>query len=72
MMIVTAYLLLGAVAGLIAGVFGLGGGIVIVPTLIFTFTYLEFAPAILTHLAIGTSLTTILFTSLSAIYVHHK
>lgn len=72
MMIVAAYLLLGAVAGLIAGVFGLGGGIVIVPTLIFTFTYLSFDPAILTHLAIGTSLTTILFTSLSAIYVHHK
>lgn len=66
------YLLLGAIAGLIAGIFGLGGGIVIVPTLIFTFTYLHFPADVLTHLAVGTSLTTILFTSLSAIYVHHK
>lgn len=72
MTILLAYILLGAVAGLIAGVFGLGGGIVIVPTLIFTFTFLEFPPEVLTHLAVGTSLTTILFTSLSAIYIHQK
>lgn len=71
MLILLAYILLGAVAGLIAGVFGLGGGIIIVPTLIFTFTYLNFPPEVLTHLAVGTSLSTILCTSLSAIYVHH-
>lgn len=72
MLILFGYILIGAVAGLIAGVFGLGGGIIIVPTLIFTFTYLHFPPEVLTHLAVGTSLSTILFTSLSAIYVHHK
>lgn len=72
MTILLGYILLGAVAGLIAGVFGLGGGIIIVPTLIFTFTYLHFPPEVLTHLAVGTSLSTILFTSLSAIHVHHK
>ena len=72
MLIVFAYLLLGAFAGLIAGVFGLGGGIVIVPTLIFTFAYLNFDPGVLTHLAVGTSLSTIIFTSLGAIYVHYK
>lgn len=71
-MLILGYLLLGSVAGLIAGIFGLGGGIVIVPALIFTFSYLHFSPDVLTHLAVGTSLTTILFTSLSAIYVHHK
>ncbi|TEW55386.1 sulfite exporter TauE/SafE family protein [Psychromonas sp. RZ22] len=71
-MIIASYLLLGAVAGLVAGVFGLGGGIVIVPTLIFTFTFLNFDPQVLTHLAIGTSLASIIFTSLSAICIHHK
>lgn len=71
-MFLLGYLLLGAIAGLIAGVFGLGGGIIIVPTLIFTFSYLDFPPEVLTHLAVGTSLTTILFTSLSAIYVHYR
>lgn len=72
MLILLGYILLGAIAGLIAGVFGLGGGIIIVPTLIFTFSYLHFPPEVLTHLAVGTSLSTIMFTSLSAIYVHHK
>ena len=71
-MLLLGYILLGAIAGLVAGVFGLGGGIIIVPTLIFTFSYLHFPPEVLTHLAVGTSLSTILFTSLSAIYVHHK
>jgi uncharacterized membrane protein YfcA len=72
MLILFGYMLLGAVAGLIAGVFGLGGGIIIVPSLIFTFSYLNFPHEVLTHLAVGTSLSTILFTSLSAIYVHNK
>jgi len=71
-MLLLGYMLLGAVAGLIAGIFGLGGGIIIVPALIFTFTYLHFPSEVLTHLAVGTSLSTILFTSLSAIYVHHR
>ncbi|MFT6986642.1 MAG: putative membrane protein YfcA [Psychromonas sp.] len=71
-MLLLGYMLLGAVAGLIAGIFGLGGGIIIVPALIFTFTYLNFPAEVLTHLAVGTSLSTILFTSLSAIYVHHR
>jgi uncharacterized membrane protein YfcA len=72
MMMLLGYISLGAVAGLIAGIFGLGGGIIIVPALIFTFSYLHFPPEVLTHIAVGTSLSTIIFTSLSAIYVHHK
>lgn len=71
-MLLLGYLLLGAVAGLVAGIFGLGGGIIIVPTLVFTFRFLGFPAETLTHLAVGTSLATILFTSASAIYVHHK
>ena len=71
-MIFLSYILLGAFAGLVAGVFGVGGGIVIVPALVFMFAHNGFSPDIAMHLAIGTSLSTILFTSLSAISVHHK
>lgn len=66
------YLILGALAGVLAGLFGVGGGLVIVPVLVFSFTLHGFAPEILTHLAIGTSLATIVFTSLNSILTHHR
>ena len=66
------YLGLGAVAGLISGLFGLGGGVVIVPILILSFEFQGMAPEISTHVAIGTSLATILVTSLSSIYTHNQ
>ncbi|MCC6296125.1 MAG: sulfite exporter TauE/SafE family protein, partial [Pseudomonadales bacterium] len=49
------YLGIGAIAGLIAGLFGLGGGAVVVPLLILAFHGQGVAPEVLTHLAIGTS-----------------
>jgi hypothetical protein len=66
------YLLAGAVAGLFGGLFGLGGGAVVVPVLIYCFRLAQFDPQMLTHLAIGTSLATIVVTSLSSIYTHHR
>ncbi|UTW46702.1 sulfite exporter TauE/SafE family protein [bacterium SCSIO 12696] len=66
------YVILGIVAGLIGGLFGLGGGVVIVPLLIISFTAQGFDAEILTHLAIGTSLATIVVTSISATWVHHQ
>lgn len=66
------YLMLGALAGGLAGLFGVGGGLVIVPVLVFSFTLQGFEPQILTHLAIGTSLATIVFTSLNSILAHHR
>lgn len=71
-MIFLSYLLLGSLAGLTAGVFGVGGGIIIVPALIFTFAFLGFPADIATHIAVGTSLSTIMFTSLGSIFGHHK
>ena len=53
------YLLLGAAAGVLAGLFGVGGGIIIVPVLVLSFTAQGIDPAVLTHLAVGTSLATI-------------
>lgn len=66
------YFGIGALAGLVAGVFGLGGGAVVVPVLIFAFKWQGMAPAVLTHMAIGTSLATIVVTALSAIRTHQR
>lgn len=66
------YLLLGACAGVLAGLFGVGGGIIIVPVLVYSFTLQGFDPSILTHLAVGTSLASIIFTSINAVREHHR
>ncbi len=66
------YLALGACAGVLAGLFGVGGGIIIVPVLVFSFTLQGFDPAVLTHLAVGTSLATIVFTSIQSVRAHHR
>lgn len=65
------YLLLGGFAGVLAGLFGVGGGMIIVPVLVFSFTLQGFDPLVLTHMAVGTSLATIIFTSLNSIRTHH-
>lgn len=69
---VLIYLLLGAVAGTLAGLLGIGGGLLIVPVLAFTFEAQGFDGAIIMHLALGTSLATIVVTSLSSIRTHHQ
>jgi len=66
------YLLAGALAGLLGGLLGVGGGLVIVPALVFSFHAQQFAPEVLTHMAIGTSLATIILTSISSIKAHHE
>ncbi len=66
------YLILGAFAGTLAGLFGIGGGLVIVPVLIFTFGLQGFSTEIAAHLAVGTSLATIVFTSISSVRSHHQ
>jgi len=69
---IAIYLALGAVAGLTAGLFGVGGGLVIVPTLLWVFQGNGYDKSIIMHLAVGTSLATIIVTSLSSIYAHNK
>ncbi|WP_193165067.1 sulfite exporter TauE/SafE family protein [Microbulbifer hainanensis] len=65
------YLLVGAVAGTIAGLFGVGGGLIIVPALVMVFAALGISAEILTQMAVATSLATIVITSLSSIRTHH-
>jgi uncharacterized membrane protein YfcA len=67
-----SYLLLGGIAGILAGLLGVGGGLVIVPVLAWLFHRAGMAPELLIHLAIGTSLATIVFTSLSSVWAHQR
>jgi uncharacterized membrane protein YfcA len=53
----------GLAAGFVGGLFGIGGGIVIVPALYFVFTALGVDDAVRMHVAVGTSLSTIIATS---------
>lgn len=65
------YLILGACAGFLAGLLGVGGGLVIVPVLSFLFVAQQFNDANILHLALGTSLASIVFTSISSLRTHH-
>ncbi len=65
------YLLTGAAAGFSAGLLGVGGGLIIVPVLYSLFTEGELAHHAM-HLALATSLASIVFTSLSSTRAHHR
>tara|TARA_B100001063_G_C16775974_1_gene565361 strand:- start:5414 stop:6205 length:792 start_codon:yes stop_codon:yes gene_type:complete len=62
---------LGVIAGLLAGLFGIGGGLVIVPVLIGTFINLGFNSDIVVHMAIGSAIACIIFTGLSSAKAHN-
>jgi uncharacterized membrane protein YfcA len=65
-------LVAGALAGTLAGLLGIGGGIIIVPVLALVFQHWGVGPQLLMHLAIGTSLSTIVVTSLVSIRAHQR
>ena len=66
------FLIIGAVAGFAAGLFGVGGGTIIVPLLFIVFTQMDYSPDTVMHLALGTSLATIIVTSISSLMAHNK
>lgn len=66
------YLGLGAFAGFFAGLLGVGGGAVMVPVLAVMFAAQAFPDGHLMHLALGTSMATIVFTSVSSLRAHHQ
>lgn len=67
-----AYGGLGLAAGFVAGLFGVGGGLIIVPVLIMILHAQGLAAGMEPQLALGTSLASILFTSLSSVRAHHQ
>jgi uncharacterized membrane protein YfcA len=59
-------------AGIIAGLLGVGGGIVLVPVMFWMFTVIQFPEEIAAKMAVATSLTTIMFTSYASMSAHRK
>jgi uncharacterized membrane protein YfcA len=59
-------------AGLMAGLLGVGGGIVLVPVLFWALTFTAFPPQIAMHMAIATSLASIIFTSVASARAHDR
>lgn len=62
----------GLIAGILAGLLGVGGGLVIVPMLSMILAWQGFDPAYIMHIALGTSLASIMFTSISSAMSHNK
>ncbi len=72
MIVLVAYLFTGVIAGITAGLLGLGGGAIIVPILYSIFVMLDLAPGSTMQLAVGTSLATIVFTAMSSSLTHYR
>ena len=70
--IVAALLCLGACTGFLAGLLGIGGGMVLTPFMTMLLVYVGVPDTAIVHTAIATSLATIMFTSLSSVRAHHK
>jgi uncharacterized membrane protein YfcA len=69
---IPALLLVGAGAGFAGGLFGIGGGFVVVPALVFLLPLLGVSAEQTAHVAVGTSLATIIFTSIRSTQSHAK
>jgi len=66
------FFLWGCLVGFLAGLFGIGGGALIVPILILTYEHSGVPTTVLTHIALGTSLLVVFFASLTSAYQHRR
>ncbi len=69
--LLVSFLALGAVAGVAAGLLGVGGGGIMVPALTALFVAQGFVPEHVVHLALGTSMAAIVPTSIASLRAHH-
>ena len=67
-----AYLAIGAIVGFLAGLLGVGGGMVMVPMLVIVFATAGLPAEHLIHFALATAMATVVFTSLSSVTAHHR
>ena len=58
--------------GFVAGLFGIGGGLITVPFLFYIFGSIGLDPSYIMHLAVGTSFAIIIPTSIASVLTHHK
>lgn len=70
--LIAALLVLGACTGYLAGLLGIGGGMVLTPFLTLILSMAGVPDTVVVHAAIATSLSTILFTSLSSVRAHNS
>lgn len=63
---------IGAIAGIVAGLLGVGGGIILVPAFYYTFTALGYDGPYIMQICVATSLATIVFTSVRSVHSHNK
>lgn len=70
--LIVAFLALGAAVGFAAGLLGVGGGMLLVPFITVLLAAREFPHELILHMAIATSLATILLTSMSSVLAHHR
>lgn len=69
---IIAYIAIGSLAGITGGLLGIGGGVIIVPSLLFLFSFLGFPKEHLMHIAIGTSLACTTINAFAATYFHNR
>ncbi len=67
-----AYLVIGAIAGILGGLLGIGGGIITVPCLLYIFHLMKFPQPYVMHMAIATSLAAMIFNTAAATWAHNR
>jgi len=71
-MLIILFILIGLITGLLAGLLGIGGGVITVPALFFIFSFYHTQSEHLMHACVATALATTLITSLGSTWAHHK
>jgi uncharacterized membrane protein YfcA len=71
-MLILLYIIIGLLTGILAGLLGIGGGVITVPAMFYLFHLYDFPKEHLMHTCIATALATTLMTSLGSTWSHHK
>lgn len=70
--VILTYTAAGLIAGMLAGLLGIGGGVIVVPILVYCFQVQGLSYESIMHLALGTSMASITFTAISSFIAHHR
>ncbi len=70
--LIALLMIIGAIAGVVAGLLGVGGGIILVPAFYYMFAALGYESEYLMQICVATSLATIIFTSIRSVLSHNK